>query len=65
MKLFSFPLSPPSQLSVAVARHLGLPLEEIDVNIPLGESHTDDYKTKNPIGKVPTLIDEDLTLFES
>ena len=65
MKIYTFPLSPPAQLVVNVAKHLGLPFEDITVNIMTNETHTEDYKTKNPQAKVPTLVDGDLVIAES
>ena len=65
MKLHSYALSPPSQLSVLVASHLGLPLEELTVNVMSSENYSEEYKAKNPQAKVPTLIDDDFVLTES
>ena len=48
MKLHSYALSPPSQLSVLVASHLGLPLEELTVNVMSSENYSEEYKAKNP-----------------
>ena len=65
MKIYSYSLSPPAQLVVTVAKHLGLPFEEITVDIMANETHTEDFKTKNPQARVPTLEDGDLVVAES
>jgi glutathione S-transferase len=49
----------------AVAKHLGLPIEFVRVDLRNGEQRTPDYLAINPNGKVPLLIDGDLHLWES
>ncbi len=44
---------------------LGLGLEVETVNVYLGEGQTAEYRAINPWGKVPTLVDGELTLWES
>ncbi|TDI65879.1 MAG: glutathione S-transferase family protein [Alphaproteobacteria bacterium] len=44
---------------------LGLDYEHVDINHIAGETQTDEFKAINPAGKVPTLVDGDLILFES
>lgn len=44
---------------------LGLDYEHVDINHLTGETQTDEFKEINPAGKVPTLVDGDLILFES
>jgi len=66
MKLYHFPPSPNSRRVLAVAYHLGLDPELIDVSIPKGEQMNSDFVALNPNHKIPTFIDDDgFTLWES
>ncbi len=47
------------------AEELGLAYERVDAGGSFGIVDTDDYKALNPNGRVPTLQDGDLTLWES
>lgn len=49
----------------AVAKHLELPIEFIEVNLGKGEHKTPEFLKKNPNGKVPVLETEQGTLWES
>ena len=63
MKLLGFPPSPNTWKVRAVAAHLGVALEfEL---IDLTKPRTPAYLAINPTGRTPTLIDGDLTLWES
>lgn len=64
MKLYYFH-TPNPRLACAVARHAELPLEHVLVDLGKGEHRRPDYLAINPNGKVPTLIDGDLTLWEA
>ena len=44
---------------------LGLPFERIDVGGAFGKTDTADYRAMNPTGLVPTLQEDDFTLWES
>ena len=44
---------------------LQLPYERIDVGGPFGKTDTPDYRAMNPTGLVPTLQEDDFTLWES
>ncbi len=66
MKLYHFPLSPNSRRVLAVAYHLGLDPELIDVSLPKGEHMQPEFIALNPNHKIPTFIDDDgFTLWES
>jgi glutathione S-transferase len=44
---------------------LGLPFERIDVGGSFGKTNTPEYRGMNPTGLVPTLQEDDFTLWES
>ena len=44
---------------------LGLPFERIDVGGAFGKTDTAEYRAMNPTGLVPTLQEDDFTLWES
>jgi glutathione S-transferase len=44
---------------------LGLPHQRLDVGGAFGGTDTAEYRAKNPMGLIPTLEDEDVTIFES
>ncbi len=50
---------------VWLLEELGLPYERIDVGGPFGRTGDPDYRAMNPNGTVPTLQDDDFTLWES
>jgi glutathione S-transferase len=63
--LYTTPLSANGRKALAVCHHLGLkPAVEI-VNVYEGEGQTPEYLAIHPLGKIPTLVDGDLTLSES
>ena len=47
------------------AAELGLETERLDLGFPFGGTDTPEYRAMNPNGRVPTLVDEHVTLFES
>ncbi|MGN6550658.1 MAG: glutathione S-transferase family protein [Pararhizobium sp.] len=49
----------------AVARHLGSPVEFVQVTLSKGEHKTPDFMTMNPNAKVPVLEAEGRTIWES
>src|SRR3954463_11342499 len=65
MKLYGFPLSPNTWKVRAVIAHLGLPVEEIFVDLSKGEQMAPSYLMLNPTGRTPTLVDGDFVLWES
>jgi glutathione S-transferase len=63
--LYTTPLSANGRKVLAVCRHLGLEPETRLVNVYKGEGRTPEYLAVNPQGKIPVLVDCDLTLSES
>ena len=47
------------------ADELGLDYEQVDVGGKFGGNREDDYLAMNPMGLVPTLVEDDFTLWES
>ncbi|HYW55863.1 MAG TPA: glutathione S-transferase family protein [Polaromonas sp.] len=64
MKLYYFDVLNPRK-ACALARHLGLPVEFVHVNLGKSEHKTPAFLAMNPNGKVPVLVDGDTTLWES
>jgi glutathione S-transferase len=46
-------------------RELDLTFDRIDAGLQFGRNTEPDYRAMNPMGKVPTLVDGDFTLWES
>jgi glutathione S-transferase len=65
LTLYTTPLSANGRKPLAVCRHLGLSPRIEVVNVYAGEGRTPAYLAINPLGKVPTLVDGDLVLWES
>lgn len=65
MKLYALPPSPNTFKVVALAHHLGLEMEVIDMDVASGGHKTADYMAKNPNALMPTLEDGDFCLWES
>ena len=65
MKLYHHPASPNSRKVLAVAKHLGVPLDLERVDIMKGEQQGAAFLAVNPNGMVPALVDGDLRLWES
>ncbi len=65
MKLYAFPPSPNARKVAAVIAHLGLKVDYGLVRLHKGGDRQPEYLAINPMGKVPTLRDGDLTLWES
>jgi glutathione S-transferase len=65
MKLYGFPASPNTWKVLAVAHHLGIPLDLVFVDLTKGAQRESDYLALNPTGRTPTLVDGDLKLWES
>src|SRR4051812_8751518 len=66
MKLYTFPIAPNARKVHAVIEHLGLKDIEIHlVDLTKGGQQSPEYLALNPMGRVPTLVDGDLVLWES
>jgi glutathione S-transferase len=65
MKLYGFPPSPNTWKVSALAAHLGVPLELDVIDLAKGVQHAPAYRALNPSGRTPTLVDGDVTLWES
>jgi glutathione S-transferase len=66
MKLYTFPAAPNPRKVHAVIEHLGITGIEIHlVDLGKGEQRSPEYLAVNPMGRVPTLVDGDLVLWES
>jgi glutathione S-transferase len=64
MKLYHFPSANPQKIRFALL-DLGLECEIVPVDLVKGEQRKPEYLALNPCGRVPTLIDGDLTLWDS
>ena len=65
MKLYHNPISPNCRRVLITARHLGIALDEVPIDVAKGETRTPEYLAMNPNGMVPTLVDGAETLWES
>ncbi|HWA18077.1 MAG TPA: glutathione S-transferase family protein [Devosia sp.] len=65
MKLYNSNGSPNALRSRAVIHQLGLEVEIVNVDFASRENRSPEFLTLNPNGKVPTLVDGDLVLWES
>jgi glutathione S-transferase len=65
LTLYSTALSANGRKVLAVGRHLELNIDVRQVNVYRGEGRDAGYLAINPTGKIPTLVDGDLTLCES
>lgn len=65
MKLYGFPGSPNTWKVRALVAHLGLPVEDVLVDLSKGAHLQPDYLALNPTGRTPTLVDGDFVLWES
>jgi glutathione S-transferase len=53
------------QKVVWIAAELGLEVERLDVGGPFGGNDRPEYLAKNPTGRIPTLEDGEVTMWES
>jgi glutathione S-transferase len=63
--LYTTPLSANGRKPIAVGLHLSIDLDVRSVNVYRGEGNVEWYRKLNPWGKVPTLVDAELCLWES
>ena len=64
MKLYHFPSPNPQKVTFALLE-LGLDCEKIPVDLAKGEQREPAFLAVNPAGRVPVLVDRDVTLRES
>lgn len=64
-RLYTTPLSANGRKVLAVCHHLGIAPEVKLTNVYRGEGRTPEFLAINPSGKIPALVDGDLTLWES
>jgi len=64
MRLYHFPSPNPQKVTFAMLE-LGLDWETVPVDLSKGEQRQPGFATVNPFGRVPVLVDGDLTLPES
>ncbi|QND17663.1 glutathione S-transferase family protein (plasmid) [Rhizobium leguminosarum bv. trifolii] len=56
----------PNSMKVAVLLHeLALPFDVTPIDIFKGEQHSLEFRAVNPNGKVPALVDDEVTVFDS
>jgi len=65
LKLYTTALSANGRKALAVGRHLALEIEVQDVDVYAGDGQSPEFLAVDRAGKVPVLVDGDLTLTES
>ena len=65
MKLYHHGISSNSRKVCALAKHLGLDVDYVLVDLAKGIHRTPEFLTINPNGKLPTMVDQGRTLWES
>jgi glutathione S-transferase len=65
VRLYTFPITPNNRKVVAFIRHFDLDVEIHQVSFKDEETKKPEYRTINPMGKVPALVDGDFKLWES
>jgi glutathione S-transferase len=65
LHIYATPLSANGRKVLAVCRQLELKPEVHIIDVYRGEGRTAEYLAINPTGKIPSMVDGDLTLFES
>ncbi|CAG2113887.1 unnamed protein product, partial [Medioppia subpectinata] len=58
-------LSPPCRAVLMTAKHLNIDVNIKNIDMAKGEHMTPEYLKLNPTHKVPTIVDDELVLFES
>src|SRR5260370_12034993 len=64
MKLYHFPSPNPQKVTFALGE-LGLECEMVPLDLAKGEQRKPEFLAINPFGRVPVLVDGDLTLWDS
>src|SRR5216684_8296645 len=64
MKLYHFQSPNPQKVTFALSE-LGLEYEMVPVDLAKGEQRKPEFLAINPFGRVPVLVDGDLTLWDS
>ena len=64
MEFYFFPASGPCRSVQLTAKALGLELNKKELNLMEGEHMGEEFLAINPQHCVPTLVDEDLTIWE-
>jgi glutathione S-transferase len=64
IRLFASPMSSASRITWAL-EELGIPYEYVQVDLKKNEQKTPEFLAINPNGKVPALVDDDFSYFES
>jgi len=62
---YMHPMSPPCKSVMITAKYLGIHLNNIFVDMRVGETQSSEYKKVNPLGKVPAIVDDGFYLSES
>lgn len=65
MQLYVFPPSPNSLCCQAVANHCGIELDIVPIDLAKGEQMQAEFVKLNPNHKIPTLVDDGFSLWES
>ncbi len=65
LKIYGMPVSNNVNKVRYTANAVGLDYELIPVNLMEGEQRSEEFLKLNPVGKVPVIQDEDITIFES
>lgn len=65
LTLHGFPMSPNTRRARFMLEELELPYAFENVDLMSGQQRSDAYKGLNPTARVPTLVDGDVTLWES
>jgi glutathione S-transferase len=65
MQLYTAVISPNGKRVRICAEELGVALDPVLLDFQKGEPRKPEYLAKNPMGKIPTLTDGDLVLWES
>lgn len=65
MKLYDFLPCPFGQKVRVVLAEKGLSYDLIQIDLAQGEQRRPDFRRLNPFGRVPVLVDEDITVYDS
>lgn len=65
MKLYYSELSSNAQKTCALAKHLGLDIDHVSVDLTAGQQRSPELLAINPNGKIPVLVDGDRVVWES